>query len=86
MPYEIELHPGARANLSRLDTAIARQVRDKLDELADNAERAQHRALTGQLRGLFRLRVGDYRVLYTVDRENRRIIVRAVRHRSEVYR
>ena len=85
MPYVIELHPRARTNLSRLDTAIGRQVRDKLDELASNAELVRHQALTGQLRGLFRLRVGDYRVLYTMDRENRRIIVRAVRHRSEVY-
>ncbi len=85
MPYVIELHPRARTNLSRLDAAIGRQVRDKLDELANHAEQVRHQALTGQLRGLFRLRVGDYRVLYTLDRANRRIIVRAVRHRSEVY-
>lgn len=85
MPYAIELHPRAIINLSRLDPAIVRPVRDKLDELASNAEGVQHRALTGQLRGLFRLRVGDYRVLYTLDRENRRIVVRAVRHRSEAY-
>ena len=41
--------------------------------------------LAGRLRGLLRLRVGDYRALYTLDRENRRIIVRAVGHRSDVY-
>ena len=57
-----------------------------MDELANNAELVRHRALTGQLRGLFRLRVGDYRALYWLDRENRLIEVEAIGHRSDVYR
>jgi mRNA interferase RelE/StbE len=86
MPYSVEFRAGAANDFSHLDTETARQVREKLNETAGNAESVRHRALTGPLRGLFRLRVGDYRVLYTLDRGNRNIIVRAVKHRSEVYR
>jgi mRNA interferase RelE/StbE len=34
----------------------------------------------------FRLRVGDYRVLYTVDDDNQRVIIYSVAHRREAYR
>jgi len=35
---------------------------------------------------LYRIRVGDYRVVYSVDREARKVIIQYVRHRREVYR
>ena len=86
MPYAVEIQASADDDFDRLDPGIARQVRSKLEELAGNADVWPHRALTGRLRGVFRRRVGDYRVLYTLDRQNRRITVRAVQHRSEAYR
>ena len=86
MPYTVEFQADAIDDLGRLDTAIVRQVRNRLDGLAENAETMRHRMLSGRLRGLFRLRIGDYRLLYTLDREKRTIVVRAVRHRSEIYR
>ena len=53
--------------------------------MADQGRSWKHRPLTGPLRGQFRLRVGDYRVRYTLDHANRRVIVRSVDHRSEAY-
>ena len=85
MPYLLEFTDSANRDLSRLDPAIAQQVRQKLNELSDRAESARHRALAGRLRGQFRLRVGSHRVLYELDRANRRMIVRSIRHRREVY-
>ena len=86
MPYSVALQVDAIDDIRRLDAAVARQVRSRLEVLAANAESVRHHMLTGRLRGLFRLRVGDYRVLYTMNRSDRKIIVHAVRHRSEVYR
>ena len=56
--------------------------------MAENAERVRHHALTGppRYRGQFRLRMGDYRAIYEIDRANRRITVLRVQHRSDVYR
>lgn len=34
----------------------------------------------------FRIRIGDYRVIYTVDDENRDVVIETIRHRREAYR
>ena len=86
MTYRLELEVTAEDDLARLDRTVAQQVIDKLRWLADNAEATRHKALTGQLRGIFSLRVGSYRALYTISRRERRITVLFVRHRSAVYR
>ena len=86
MRYRIEFSPGADDDLSRLDKPVAQRVRNRLDRLAENAGTVPHEALTGQLRRLFKIRVGDYRIVYSFDRNNLRIIVLAVAHRSEIYR
>jgi mRNA interferase RelE/StbE len=36
--------------------------------------------------GLFRIRVGDYRIIYEVDRRKRQVIIHHVRHRRDVYK
>ena len=43
-------------------------------------------ALVGPLLGLSKLRMGDYRVVYEADRENRLITVHLIGHRREIYR
>ena len=54
--------------------------------MADNMETIRHELLTGHWQGVFKLRVGAYRVLYTLESEAQRIVVHFVRHRREVYR
>ena len=85
MTYRLEFENAAEDDLARLDKAVAQRVLDKLRWLADNAEATRHKALTGQLRELFSLRVGAYRALYVLRREDRRIIVLHIRHRRDVY-
>ncbi len=86
MMYAVEFTPNAEADLARLDTSIARRVLKRLRWLAENFEGIRPEALTGPWQGVFKLRVGDYRVLYTCDREERRIVVHFIRHRREVYK
>ena len=86
MTCDVEFTEAAGNDLSRLDRTVAQQVLDKLHWLAANAESVRHKALKGRLQRLFSLRVGDHRAVYTYDRAERRIVVRAVRHRSQVYR
>ena len=84
--YRVEFTKAAADDLSGLDKTMAQQVLDKLSWLAHNAESVQHKALTGQWRSVFSLRIGDYRAIYSYDRTERRVVVHFVRHRSEVYR
>ena len=85
MPYEVEVSQRAQADLLRLDSRPALRVSDKIDWLAENADLVHHEAMTGQFRGMHRLRAGDYRVVYALDRENRKIIIDSVGHRREIY-
>lgn len=83
--YSIVLTDRADDDLSRLDRGVARRVNNRLLRLAEHCDSFNHYALTGPHAGKFRLRVGDYRALYTIDRENRQIVVETIGHRSEVY-
>ncbi len=87
MPYSLEFTETAERDLSRLDARPAQQVRIALARMAENVDAVRHRALTGpHHRGRFRLRMGDYRAIYELDRANRRVTVLRVEHRSEAYR
>lgn len=84
--YHVDFTPDAEADLARLDTSIAERVFKKLRWLAENYNSIKQEALTGEWQGVFKLRVGDYRVLYTFDKAKQKIIVHFVRHRNEVYK
>jgi mRNA interferase RelE/StbE len=58
-------------------------VLETLDAIGDEPERAG-KQLVGRLRGLWSARVGNYRVLYTI--EDGVVIARAIRHRAVAYR
>ena len=85
MIYDITFTDDADDDLSRLDNTVKELVINRLNWMAENAELVNHRALTGRWAGFYRLRAGDYRVLYTIDRENHRIVVEVIGHRSDVY-
>ena len=83
---DVEFTPDAEADLARSDTHIRERVFKKLRWLAENFDVVKPEALAGEWRGVFKLRVGDHRVLYTFDRTKQKIIVHFVRHRREVYK
>jgi mRNA interferase RelE/StbE len=84
MPYTVVFVADARDDLKRLNKIIAQRILSKLKWLAENLDTITPDVLTGQWQDAFKLRVGDYRVIYTVERSV--ITVHAVGHRREVYR
>jgi len=84
-PYELHLTPDAKKDIRRLDSQIARRIMKKLLELAENVEKVEHYALKGELKGLFRLRIGDYRAIYLLKHEERLMVVESIGHRSDIY-
>jgi len=83
--YQVEFRPRAAEEFERLDQVVAARVLRKLRWLAENFDSVKVEPLTGPLTGLFKLRVGDYRVIYQADRENKVLTVRLVGHRREIY-
>ena len=76
-----------KKQLKKFDAAISKRVLDYLEqiELLDNP-RSRGKALTSNLSGLWRYRVGDYRILCRICDDKLIITVIEIAHRSTVYR
>jgi mRNA interferase RelE/StbE len=83
---QVDFTPAAEADLANLDAATAQRILLKLRWLAENFDAVKPEALTGQWQGVFKLRVGNYRVLYALHKDSQKITVHFVRHRREVYK
>ena len=84
--WQVGWMPSALEDMERLDSKVAQRVRERLEWLASNFDAITPEPLHGEWRGYFRLRVGDWRAIYTVDRQTRLIIVHAVGHRDAIYK
>ena len=84
MPYRIELRPAAARQLRKLDPPTARRIQGAIALLADDPRPPASRPLTG--RPAWRVRVGDYRVIYTIQDDRLLIVVVTLGHRRDVYR
>jgi mRNA interferase RelE/StbE len=82
--YAVELKPSARKELESLpDTVLARVIR-KIESLALDARPVGCKKLKGY-RDLWRVRIGDWRIVYIINDANRLVSVTRVAHRSKVY-
>jgi mRNA interferase RelE/StbE len=84
--YELRFKGSARKEFMRLPAEVRAEVSETLDLLEQNPRPVGVEALVGPLKGLLRVRVGKYRIVYQADDEERRIVVTRVRHRGKVYR
>ena len=84
--YSVKFTAEALEQLERLDKPVAQQVLKKLHWMAENFDQTSHLPLTGSLKGVFRLRIGDYRALYTFDKTETIMVVHFVQRRREIYK
>ncbi len=84
--YRIRIMSAATRELAQLDNAVGRRIVKRINWLAANLDDIKLEAFTGDLFGFYKLRVGDYRVLYEILHDERIIVVHAIGHRREIYR
>ena len=80
----VEWTEGAIKDVEKLDKPVARRILRKIDWFSRNFERLALEPLSGEFKGTFKLRVGEWRVIYTVEGET--TVIQFVRHRKEIYR
>ena len=83
--YGIRILEPAASELESLDITVARRVVERIRWLAENIENIRVEALKGDLAGMYKLRVGDYRIIYGVIREERIVLIHLIGHRKDVY-
>ena len=83
--YEVHLERAAENDLKRLTTSTFHRIIPQIRALAENPRPLGCRKLTGS-KNDWRIRIGDYRVLYEIDEKAKAVRIMRVRHRREVYR
>jgi len=83
--YRVVLDKRLEKEVAKLDKPIRRRIQAALLSLATNPRPSAATVLVGHP-GLLRLRVGDYRVIYTVKDHELLVLVIDVDHRSRIYR
>jgi mRNA interferase RelE/StbE len=82
--YSLEIKPSAAKELDALDNALFTRIDRKIHGLAENSRPPGCKKLKGY-RDQWRIRVGDWRVVYIVDDAAKRVSVTRIAHRREVY-
>lgn len=82
--YRVEVRPAASRSLRKLDPEIRPRIQGAIELLAQDPRPPASRPLRG--RPGYRVRVGDYRIIYTVADDVLLVVVVALGHRREIYR
>lgn len=84
MAYQVQLTPRALRDLKALERPVQRRIAAAIDALSQEPRPIGVEKLTGE-RDLYRVRVGEYRIIYSIDGERLIVLVLLVGHRRDVY-
>ena len=82
--YQVDFRDEALEDLDKLDKAVAQRVLNKIRWISENFDNITPERLSGDFRELYKLRIGDWRVGYTVHSEL--ITIHIVDHRGKIYK
>lgn len=82
--YKIKILPQGQKDLDQLYGKVFNSIKNKITQLSENSRPYGSIKLTNE-EG-YRIRIGNYRVLYRIDDKSKEIFIYRVKHRREVYR
>jgi mRNA interferase RelE/StbE len=84
--FDVVLSPEALDFYTNADAPLAGKLNRCFAQLKQNPRsHSNSKRLKGRLAGLWRYRVGDWRVVYRIDDEQDRVVILAIAHRREAY-
>ncbi len=85
MTYKITYKSSLEKDLRKIDKPQVIRILDKIEnEFAKNP--GKDKELTGEFKGLYSYRIGDYRVVYTILQKRETILILRIGHRKEIYK
>ena len=84
--WSLDFSPEAERDLAKLDHEMCRRVIDKLDWLIENFESILPLPLHAGFKDFYKLRIGDWRVVYKINWTNEIIHVCYIDHRGKIYK
>ena len=83
--FKINWKTSSERDLRKIDKQFIPRIVDAIESLANNPFPSQSKKLK-DTESSFRLRIGDYRIIYQVDSQKKEIIIYHLRHRKDAYR
>lgn len=83
--YTVQFKKSAEKELEKLPTQTIKRISKAIDGLIVNPRPAGSKKLEGQRESLWRIRIGDYRVIYLIEDVIRIVEIRRIGHRKDIY-
>ena len=84
--WRAEFSEKAESDLRMLDRLVRRQIIDRIGWLVENFDSVTPLPLHGKWRGFFKLRVGDWRVVYEIEAGEKILKIHYIDHRDKIYK
>jgi len=84
--YKVDFTPQALEDISKLDRTVIERIMKKVEWFSENLDVVSLQDLKGKFQNMFKLVVGDWRIIYTVDFPNKIITIHLIGHRKEIYK
>ena len=84
-PYCLQYDPDTDSDFKKLDPPSRKKILRGIHNKLGTNPKIYGKPLVGELKGLWRLRIGDYRVIYQIRKTERAVLILKVGHRREVY-
>ena len=84
--YKVEYRSEADEDLEKLDKSTRERVTKKVHWLAEYIENIKPEMIGGNYRGVYKLRIGNWRVIYGISHTQKTITVYTKGHRCEIYK
>jgi len=85
MSYRVTWEQDAVEALDKLDATIVHRIFIRISWLAINIENIKPQALARRLRGYYKLRTGNYRIIYSINHSDKEIVIEYIGHRRDIY-
>ena len=89
MAWTIELTPQAKKDLGSIDKSQARRIRDFLNDRVacmEDPRQSSRKLKNSKFGEVWRIRIGDYRIIYTIEDDKLILLVVRIGHRRSIYR
>ena len=84
--YSVKFSPDAFNDLKKLDKELIQRILNKISYLALNFDSITPEPLKGNLKHFYKLRSGSWRVLYSINSGEEKIIIHLIGHRKDIYK
>ena len=82
--YRIAYRPAVLGDLAKIEKASAQRLLEKTKWLASNVENLRHEPISPDLSGLSKYAVGEWRIFYSIDREDHLVDVHLIAHFTDL--